>query len=152
MILHFHLYHTNQLLGKRGSYNLNGLHPTIIKICTKPLRQWVLCGRFSIITHKSPPWKKGAIRFEWTTSKNFRYMHETTQAMGFMRSLFRHYYGLWSPLRDLVYLYARFDYLHCLFCKIGVNSVNMVAFTLFTPFTPNVSVNGVNIENRVYHK
>ena len=28
-------------------------------------------------------------------------------------------------------------------------SVNMKVFTLFTPFTLNVSVNGVNSENRV---
>ena len=59
---------------------------------------------------------------------------------------------LWSVVPPTRFgVFARFDYLHCLFCKIGVNSVNMVAFTLFTPFTPNVSVNGVNIENRVDH-
>ena len=61
---------------------------------------------------------------------------------------------LWSvvPPRYLEYLYAQFGYLHRLFCKLGVNSVNMKVFTLFTPFTLNVSVNGVNSENCVYHR
>ena len=63
----------------------------------KPLSQRVLGGRFTIITNKSPPWKKGAIQFEWITSKNFRNMHETSEAMGFMRSLF-HYYTQITPL------------------------------------------------------
>ena len=60
----------------------------------KPQSQRVLGGRFTIITNKSAPWKKGAIQFEWITSKNFRNMHETSEAMGFMRSYFHnfHYY------------------------------------------------------------
>ena len=49
----FPLLHTNHLLGKRGPHNLHGLQPKKIEICTKPLRQLVLCGRISIITHKS---------------------------------------------------------------------------------------------------
>ena len=58
---------------------------------------------------------------------------------------YRHYYGLWSPpLRFLEYLYAQFDYLHRLFCKLGVNSVNIK--DLFAPFTLNVSVNGLNMK------
>ena len=63
------------------------------------------------------------------------------------RSKIWHYYGLWTYLRFLGYLYsyAQFDYLHCLFCKLGVNSLNMKDFTLFIPFTLNVSVNGVNM-------
>ena len=63
------LLHTNHPLGKRGLYSLNGLQAKNSKICTKPLRQWVLWGPFSIVIHKSPPWKTGATQFEWITSK-----------------------------------------------------------------------------------
>ena len=48
---------TNQLLGKWGPHSLNGLLAKKIEICTKTLRKWVLIGPYSIITHKSPPWK-----------------------------------------------------------------------------------------------
>ena len=65
----------------------------------KPLSQRVLGGRSTIITNKSPPWKKGAIQFGWITSKNFQNMHETSEAMGFMRSLF-HYYTQITPLEN----------------------------------------------------
>ena len=87
----FPLLHTNQHLGKRGPHSLNGLSAKISKICTRPLRQWVLWGPFSIITHKLPPWKTGATQFKWITSKKFRNLHKTTEAMGFMTSLFHNY-------------------------------------------------------------
>ena len=61
------------------------------EISTKPWTQWVLWGRFSIITHKSPPWKTGATQIEWITSKKIRNLHEIIEAMGFRRSIF-HYY------------------------------------------------------------
>ena len=90
------LLHTKYPLGKRGPYSLNGLQAKKFKICTKPLRQWVLWGPFSIIIHKSPPWKTGATQFEWITSNQLRILHETTMAMGFMR-LFFHYYTQITP-------------------------------------------------------
>ena len=70
---------------------MNGLEAKNSETCKKTLRQWVLEGPFSIITHKSPPWKMGATQFEWITSKKIRNLHEKTKAMGFIRSIF-HYY------------------------------------------------------------
>ena len=95
----FQLLHTNHTLGKRGPHSLNGLQAKSPEICTKPPRQWVLWGPSSIITHKISPWKTGAIQFEWITSKKIQNLHETTKAMGFMRSLF-HYYTQITPLEN----------------------------------------------------
>ena len=88
------------------------------EICTKPLRQWVLRGRSSIVAHKSPlgkwvshsldglqvtkfenftkprkspPWKMETTQFEWITTNKIRNWHENTEAIRFLRSLF-HYH------------------------------------------------------------
>ena len=66
--VHFPLLHTNHPLGKRGPHSLNRLQAKKSEICMKPLSQSVLWGRFSISTHKSPPWKTGATQFGWITS------------------------------------------------------------------------------------
>ena len=94
----FPFLHWNHPLGKLGPHSLNGLQAKS-EICTKPLWQWVLWGPFTIITHKSPPWKTGATWFEWITSKKFRNLHETTEEMGSMRSFF-HYYTEITPLEN----------------------------------------------------
>ena len=90
---------TKYPLGNRGPYSLNELQAKKIKIFTKQLRQWVLWGPFSIIIHKSPPWKTGATQFEWITSNQLQSLHETTKPMGFMRLLF-HYYTQITPLKN----------------------------------------------------
>ena len=77
----FPLLHTNHTLGKRGPHSLNRLQAKNSEICTKPLKQWVLWGPFSIITHKSTPWKTGATQFESITSNKIRNLHETSGAM-----------------------------------------------------------------------
>ena len=86
----------DQPLGKRGLHSLNGLQGKNTEICKRPPRQWFLCGFFSNISHKSPPWKTGATQFEWITTSKLPDMHQTTKAMGFMRSLFQYYIQITS--------------------------------------------------------
>ena len=99
----FRLVHTNHLHGKRGPY--------ILQVITTPKKRkfacnlWgnrVLCGNFSIITHKSPSWKTGTTKFEWITTKKFWNLHETTKAVGFMRSHF-HYYTQITLYNGMIY-------------------------------------------------
>ena len=41
-----------------------------------------------MITHNLPPWKTGATQLEWTTGIKVWNLHENTEAIGFMSSLF----------------------------------------------------------------
>ena len=93
----FHYYTQITPLENRGHAVIIKLQAKNSDICTKPLRQLVLWGPSSIITHKISPLKSGVIQFEWITSKKIQNLHETTKAMGFMRSLF-HYYSQITPL------------------------------------------------------
>ena len=51
------------------------------EMCTKLLRKWVKLGPFSIITHKSPPWKMRVTHFYLVASKKLQNLHETPQAI-----------------------------------------------------------------------
>ena len=82
-----------------GPPSLHALKATKFEICTKPRRQWVLWGRFSIITHNSPLWKTGTTQFEWIVNQKFQNLNVITVSMGFMRSLF-HYYTQITPLES----------------------------------------------------
>ena len=83
----------------------------------KSLRQWILWGHFSIFAHKSPPWKTGATRFEWITSKKLQNLHETTEPMDFRRSFFHLYrqiitmenegYTVWMNDKQKIQKFAR---------------------------------------------
>ena len=48
---HFPLLHSNHTLRKRGPLRLNRLQVANSKICTKPLSQSVLCGRFALLDY-----------------------------------------------------------------------------------------------------
>ena len=63
--------------------------------------KWVLWGCFCIITHKLPPleWNTRATQFEGITGINLWNLHENTEVMGFMSSLF-HYYTQITPLEN----------------------------------------------------
>ena len=98
-LVFFPLFDTNHQLGKQGSHNLNGLQTTYFEIRSNPLMQMVLWGPVSIISYKSPTWKTGITPFEWITTNNFRNLHESTDANGFMRSLF-HYFTQITPFEN----------------------------------------------------
>ena len=95
----FHYYTQITPLENRGHAVIIKLQAKNSDICTKPLRQLVLWGPSSIITHKISPLKSGVIQFEWITSKKIQNLHETTNVMGFMRYLF-HYYTQITPLEN----------------------------------------------------